>query len=562
MVIDSLREEGLDRPTSPFADVLFGSSWQFVVPIYQRVYSWEAEQLDRLWEAIEFQRSGNRKTVHFMGAIVLAQPSSQRIGVKRYSIVDGQQRMITLQLLLAALRDSSSSKAFQTSINKYLKLQVSGDVHPSLIPGPLDRADFDAIILQTGAEPSKSRVSKTYQYFLERLKRRRQEYLVGVNKIVLKRLRFVRIVADPSTNPLEIFETLNHDGLPLKPMDLVANKIFMTAGAKADSLFLGDWKRLQDELADISLDDYLLAWAQFEARMMTKKKVSPTRDTLFVDFKHLIMERLNTPAEAVTIVRELADDATSYVECMRPVRLEIKGIASERTIKSVLEGLRSWSAKTPADPVIYQLHYYWRAEDISAADYLKALVRIESFLVRWTLAGLNRSPLTSYFRSMAQSPMFAVGKGSADVLVKQWFNRSVPLGLKPSNDLIRDRLTTMNFYSLRKSEGRYVLGQLAVARQQLNRPKSDRFVSNPRLPESKADVGIQANWQIDHIVPINFRRHWTPLLKKWKVDPTELDSQLNLVGNLCLIAKQKNASLLDAAWCPLKENERDSTKTR
>lgn len=107
---------------------LFDGKKRFLIPLYQRQYAWKAHpQLDLLWEDIE--RAVNRLmedrttlTPHFMGAIVIAQIKTFGKQVQAFEIIDGQQRLTTFQLLLAALRDVARAHGsrYEFEVQKYL----------------------------------------------------------------------------------------------------------------------------------------------------------------------------------------------------------------------------------------------------------------------------------------------------------------------------------------------------------------------------------------------------------------------------------------------------------
>ncbi len=89
---------------------------QFLIPVYQRYYSWETEQCQRLWDDIvNMQKTG--KVGHFVGSIVNIAEQAMPTGVQKYMIIDGQQRMTTLTLLLTALRDYGINHPENTTIN-------------------------------------------------------------------------------------------------------------------------------------------------------------------------------------------------------------------------------------------------------------------------------------------------------------------------------------------------------------------------------------------------------------------------------------------------------------
>lgn len=89
---------------------------QFLIPVYQRYYSWDIEQCERLWNDI-VERQKKNKQGHFVGSIVNIAEKTMPTGVQKHMIIDGQQRMTTLTLLLIALRDYAVSHSEDTTIN-------------------------------------------------------------------------------------------------------------------------------------------------------------------------------------------------------------------------------------------------------------------------------------------------------------------------------------------------------------------------------------------------------------------------------------------------------------
>ena len=93
----------MDARKGNIYEILNGNK-QFLIPVYQRFYSWDIDQCKRLWnDIVEMQRKG--KAGHFVGSIVNIAEQAMPTGVQKYMIIDGQQRMTTLTLLLLALRD-------------------------------------------------------------------------------------------------------------------------------------------------------------------------------------------------------------------------------------------------------------------------------------------------------------------------------------------------------------------------------------------------------------------------------------------------------------------------
>lgn len=164
-------------------DTLFNSQLRYVVPMFQRLYVWqETPQWTNLWEDItekaDLQIGGIKTNAHYLGALIIegVRPSSPR-EVKRFLVIDGQQRLTTLQLLLCAFRDFARKNEWKTlerATTRYLE-NVDPDVmeHPDeelfkLWPTTLNRDVFRKIV------SAGSRQVVEDQFPLIRLRRRRR----------------------------------------------------------------------------------------------------------------------------------------------------------------------------------------------------------------------------------------------------------------------------------------------------------------------------------------------------------------------------------------------------
>src|SRR6266571_54397 len=136
-----------------FLDLVQGEK-QFQVPLYQRTYSWTEKQLAQLWPDLlaqsEAMSAGDMDSPHFIGSVVIApSPTLQAAGVNRWLLVDGQQRLTTLMLALAAIRDHGGSEADRIHRQYLVNEFRQGDDHLRLLPTQADRDAYRSIILGT-----------------------------------------------------------------------------------------------------------------------------------------------------------------------------------------------------------------------------------------------------------------------------------------------------------------------------------------------------------------------------------------------------------------------------
>ena len=145
---------------------------QFLIPVYQRYYSWEIEQCSRLWnDIVNMQKTG--KVGHFVGSIVNIAEQAMPTGVQKYMIIDGQQRLTTLSLLLIALRNYGEALAEDTTINSrridnmLLKNEYEdGDERYKLLLTETDRDLLISLVEKKPiSDPGLSRILSNYNFF-------------------------------------------------------------------------------------------------------------------------------------------------------------------------------------------------------------------------------------------------------------------------------------------------------------------------------------------------------------------------------------------------------------
>ena len=188
---------------------IFNADTQFIVPLYQRMYSWKEEQCKRLWDDIVFLEKHNKKG-HFIGSIVCVLETASISGTSKFMVIDGQQRLTTLTILLIALRDFLSTKNITTSITrKFLKNDTESESDKYKLA--LTYGDKEVLIKLIENAPlddvKNSRILDAYNYFSSQISSSdlTQEQIESA----IAKLQIVNIILDASDNPQSIFESLN-----------------------------------------------------------------------------------------------------------------------------------------------------------------------------------------------------------------------------------------------------------------------------------------------------------------------------------------------------------------
>lgn len=218
----------MDARKGNIYEILNGNK-QFLIPVYQRYYSWEIEQCKRLWnDIVNMQKK--RKMGHFVGSIVNIAEQAMPTGVQKYMIIDGQQRITTLTLLLLALRDYAIAHPEDTTINSKridnMLLKNEYEVGNERYKLLLTETDRDILICLVEKKPipdnAKSKLLDNYKFFVGKIADMElfpAEVYESIGKLQIVNITLDRTVDDAQA----IFESLNSTGKELSESDLIRN---------------------------------------------------------------------------------------------------------------------------------------------------------------------------------------------------------------------------------------------------------------------------------------------------------------------------------------------------
>lgn len=205
---------------------------QFVIPVYQRMYSWKREQCERLWSDIVAMQTEMREG-HFVGSIVNIGEKLQPTGVQKFMIIDGQQRLTTMTLLLIALRDYAQAhpevdmNAQEITDTLLVNRYAIGEDRYKVYLTETDRETLmDLVQHLPPRDERKSRLLENYTFFAQQIAKKElspEDVYESIGK-----LQIVNITLDRgSDDPQAIFESLNSTGMDLTDSDLIRNYILM-----------------------------------------------------------------------------------------------------------------------------------------------------------------------------------------------------------------------------------------------------------------------------------------------------------------------------------------------
>jgi alkylated DNA nucleotide flippase Atl1 len=510
-----------------FKDLVQGEK-QYQVPLYQRTYSWEREQLQQLWddvlELVEDQSEGRTPAAHFLGSVVLAPGRITAGGMQRWLVVDGQQRLTTLMLAFTALRDRHRARGSEQKADRIHDLLLvnkyrSGDDHYRLLPTQADREAFIACIETWPKAGGPGNVGAAYRFFLSVLTEGEEsggEAWTDVVETVLGgSLSIVEITATEGDNVYRIFESINNTGVGLSQSDLLRNYVFMCLPNRGEWVYRHRWLPMQELLGPANLE--LLVWLDLVVAGNSRAKQSE----IYRDQKRRL-EPISTDEDAlVEEITALARRAERLVRILQP------GREPDPDLREVLERLSRWGGQTHY-PLALQLLDRVDAGRATARQAARALAYCESYMVRRLLAGYST---TGSNRVFMEIPKEVEKDDDPAEAVSRFLSKSTTgARVWPDDDAVRAAVRSRPFYKSGRSNQRFhVLRRL-----------EESYGSSEPVDYAAADLTVE------HVLPQSPALQWMEQLAEETDDrqtPEDLHASLvHTLGNLTLSADNAKLS--------------------
>lgn len=380
---------------------------QFVIPIYQRNYSWDDGECGQLWDDIMRTGENDEITAHFVGSIVYIEKGLYQVTSQSpLLVIDGQQRLTTLSLLIAALADALDKlpEGRQELVdgfsprklrNYYLiNPEEEGERHFKLILSQTDRDSLIAVV--TGKEPPREysrRVYENYKLF-EKLIALNQEKLTalcnGIAKLVVVDIALNR----DQDNPQLIFESMNSTGRELTQADLIRNFILMGLEPNLQTRLYEDYWRPME--LDFGQDAYGTHFDSFMRHYLTVKTGTVPRISEVYDaFK----THARSPKAAKEGVESLVEDIRRFARYFCAMAL---GAETDRDLKRAFQDLRELKVEV-AYPFLLELYHDYNSGVLSRDDFLKAVRLIEAYVFRRAICSIPTNSLNKTFATFSKS---------------------------------------------------------------------------------------------------------------------------------------------------------------
>ncbi|MFP6283279.1 DUF262 domain-containing protein [Helicobacter pylori] len=483
---------------------------QFVIPIYQRVYSWEKEQCKQLWDDIVKTGGNDQIEGHFIGSIVFVHDGIYTTNHNELLIIDGQQRLTTITLLFIALRDHLNDEdeflekfSRQKIQNRYLiNSDEKGDKKFKLILSEPDRDTLLSLIDKDRRKPSEPslKIMENFKLFEEWIRKntdKLETIFKGLDKLMVVEISLER----GKDNPQLIFESMNSTGKDLTQTDLIRNYILMGLEPEKQEIFYKKYWRAMEE--DFKQNETL--FNRFVRHYLTiKTREIPNINKVYEAFKRYQQERgIETEV--------LLQDLQKY--CGYFCRIVFKK-EDEKEDDKVLKKALSFLVDLEMDviyPLLLELYSDYSDGVLSKQDFIPIIALIESYICRRAVCGLGTNSLNKVFPSFTKK----IDKKQYLKSVEEHFGSLTGNQKFPNDFEFKDSFITKELYGRNKTK----------------KKKTRYFLERLENFNTKETVNTK-ECTIEHIMP-------QTLTKEWKRDLGENfqaihDKYLHTIGNLTL----------------------------
>ena len=496
---------------------------QFVIPVYQRNYTWAAErEVKQYFDDLQSVLKGDYKN-HFMGIIIYLEKAID-FSSREFSIIDGQQRLTTTFLIIYAIKqllvNCNDTEKVKQLEGQYLTNPYHNDkIKYKLKPLVADDDVYRCIVEDRMDEitDKESNVLKNYQYISNRLNELLlQGYDANAILMALDKLYVVCVPISEEDNAQKIFESINATGVKLTSADLIRNYLLMDLQSDVQEKYYADyWKKLED---NVSTDSKTLELF-FRMYLAIKTYNLVPKNNVYREFVKWIEEH-------DTDIKDLFEDLVEYAKIFN-LLMNIDVNKIDKKLKDAIGDFRKVNSDMPMAIVMefYQIH---RKGLISTDVFVSLICAINTYMIRRSLCDMNSQNISKLFPTVLKKVLEKCNGDYTDVL--KYLNQ----------EMVGNMASTSGSYMPTDKQMMELLLNANVYKRPALRIVLDRL----ELYNNPAPVNL-SNLSIEHLMPQTPTEEW---LEELDTDMETYLENLHRLGNLTLAAKKDNSKMSNLMW--------------
>ncbi|MCM1440100.1 MAG: DUF262 domain-containing protein [Roseburia sp.] len=504
--------------------ILQSQGSQFVIPVYQRNYTWTSgKEVKQYFDDLKSVLCGQYDK-HFMGIMIYLDTPID-FSSREFSVIDGQQRLTTTFLLLYAIKEimlkRGMAKEADALNNQYLTnpysaeklkyklkpLVADDEVYQKIVEGDLEHIST-----------TNSNVYKNYIWLKDNIEKLLGQFSINDILMAMNKLYIVCVPISQDDYPQKIFESINATGAKLTASDLIRNFMLMPIlSDKQEEFYAKYWKRLEDLLTN----DSKKLEAFFRLYLATKNKSLPNKNAVYSVF----VEWFNKNKDSYGI-EGIFKDILKYAEYYYTIyKQDIKTVDSK--IRNSVREFRYILSEMPA-PLFMELYALMQQRLITIEQFDEVMRLTNTYLIRRALCGLDTSDITRLFPSLLNDVLNDCAQDYSKLV--ESFKRNLVNKNKgnsmemPDDTKLYSSIIDANMYNLR----------ITVR----------MFFDKLELAENPAPVDL-STLSIEHLMPQTPTTEWYSELG---VSDEVYQRNLHRLGNLTLASKPDNSKMQNKVW--------------
>lgn len=493
---------------------------QFVIPIYQRTYSWTITQCQQLWNDIVKVAQYPTISGHFLGSVVYIENGLYHVSsLPKLLVIDGQQRLTTILLLLKALgnaleKSKEKIKITNQKINNYFLFNQEEEEEDKykLLLTKNDKATFISLIENLELPVQSSlRIQNNYDYFCNQINKANinlDSLYSGISKLLIVDISLDR----ERDNPQLIFESLNSTGLELSQADLIRNYILMDLEPnKQTNIYNNYWYPMEQSFGQIDYSQQFDKFMRYYLTIKSKAGTIPNVRDVYNSFKTYVQKHPDISLE------DIVKDIYRYSKHFINIAFEKE---NSKELKKAIFNINYLKVDV-AYPFLLEVYDDYVYDLINERDVIKIFKLIESYVLRRAICGIPTNSMNKTFASLSRN----IEKSNYLETTEIAFAKMTSYKRFPDNAEFCREIIAKDIYNFRNCK--YLLGKL------------ENYTRTKELVEIE-------NYSIEHIIPQNpnLSLEWQQDLgKNWQ----EIQAKyLHTIGNLTLTGH--NSKLSDRSF--------------
>ena len=412
-LVDMIGGKTMSEPKRTGLLQLLGNSLgcQFVIPVYQRNYTWAAErEVKQYFDDLQSVLKGDYKN-HFMGIIIYLEKAID-FSSREFSIIDGQQRLTTTFLIIYAIKqllvNCNDTEKVKQLEGQYLTNPYHNDkIKYKLKPLVSDDDVYRCIVedRMDDITDKESNVLKNYQYISNRLNELLlQGYDANAILMALDKLYVVCVPISEEDNAQKIFESINATGVKLTSADLIRNYLLMDLQSDVQEKYYADyWKKLED---NVSTDSKTLELF-FRMYLAIKTYNLAPKNNVYREFVKWIEEH-------DTDIKDLFEDLLEYAKIFNLLMNEdVNKI--DKKLKDAIVDFRKVNSDIPM-AIVMEFYQIYRKGLISTDVFASLICAINTYMIRRSLCDMNSQNISKLFPTVLKKVLEKCNGDYTDVL--------------------------------------------------------------------------------------------------------------------------------------------------